>query len=68
MKKILYIYPEHLKAKNFFKKICLQNKKGNFFFVNQKNKKKILKEIVNSNALINCPRAILKKFLKMLKS
>lgn len=67
MKKILYIYPEHLKIKTFFKKISLQNKKGNFVFVNQKNKQKIFKEIVNSNALINCPRAIFKEVFKKAK-
>ena len=68
MKKILYIYPKHLNTKKFFKKISLENKKGNFIFVDQKNKKKIFKEIVNSNALINCPRAIFKEAFKNAKN
>ena len=66
MKKILYVYPKHLKTKNFFKKISTQNKKGNFFFINQNNKQKIFKEIVDSNALINCPRAIFKEVFNVL--
>ena len=68
MKKILYIYPKHLNTIKFFKKISLENKKGNFIFVDQKNKKKIFKEIVNSNALINCPRAIFKEAFKNAKN
>ena len=46
MKKILYIYPKHLNTIKFFKKISLENKKGNFIFVDQKIKKKYLKKLL----------------------
>ncbi len=67
MEKILYLYPKHLNTKKFFKKISLKNKKGKFFFIEQSKKKKILKEVVDAKALINCPRQIFKEVFKKAK-
>ena len=58
MKKILWIYPAHLKNEKYFSKIKKKFYSIKIIFIDSSKIREIYKEVKNSTALIHCPSKI----------
>jgi len=63
MKKILWIYPKHLKNKNYFFSIKKKFKSIEIKFVEGSDTNQVFQQVKNATALINCPTKLFNRKL-----
>ena len=63
MKKILWIYPKHLKNKNYFFAIKKKFKSIEIKFVEGSDTNQVFQQVKNATALINCPTKLFNRKL-----